>query len=241
MKNILLQTTSLRKRFVFLFLLGIAPLAQAEAFRPFKDIYGREFEASVVSVTPVSVRLKNAAGKEIDFQINLLSPQDQTYVRAWKPTGPVPESTEFMKTFEKDLVIVEGKSASSFDQPLGQVKYFAFYKSASWCPPCRKFTPDLVKFYNRMKEKHPEFELIFVSSDRSGKDMEAYMADYKMPWPAFKHGKHKGLVRSKGNGIPCLVVTDAHGNVLHDSYTDQGDYRGPSAVLKDLEKLLGNS
>src|SRR5690606_10146272 len=115
----------------------------------------------------------------------------------------------------------DGKKVSALKNPeLGKVKYFAFYRSASWCGPCRNFTPKLVKFYNRIKPKHPEFELIFVSSDRSEDSMESYMVDDRMPWPAFEFGKHKSLVRSNGNGIPCLIITDADGKKLYDSYTE---------------------
>ena len=48
----------------------------------------------------------------------------------------------------------------------GAPKYTALYFSAHWCPPCRMFTPKLVEWYNNFKPKHPDFELVFVSSDR---------------------------------------------------------------------------
>jgi nucleoredoxin len=204
-----------------------------------KDIYGREFEAEIVSVQPSTVRLRNADGKEIDFAINQLKPESQTQARNWKAPGKAGALSEFTNEFKDDLVILKDNKVVSLKDPdLGNVKYYAFYKSASWCGPCRKFTPELVKFYNRIKPDHPEFELIMISHDRSEKAMEAYMKSDNMPWPAFEQGKHADAVKSYGTGIPCLIVTDASGKKLFDSYTEKGQYMGPSSVMREIEKLL---
>eukprot|EP00755_Sulcionema_specki_P011617 Sspe_Gene.49432::Locus_26667_Transcript_1_1_Confidence_1.000_Length_1365::g.49432::m.49432/K17609/NXN; nucleoredoxin len=50
------------------------------------------------------------------------------------------------------------------------------YFSAHWCPPCRNFTPKLAKFYADYKKFAPDFEIIFVSSDRDEKSMQEYFA-----------------------------------------------------------------
>ena len=71
--------------------------------------------------------------------------------------------------------------------------YLLIYFSAHWCPPCRQFTPKLVNFYNSYGENRP-FDLVFVSSDRSEKDMFAYMRETKMPWPAMQF---KGAAASR--------------------------------------------
>ncbi|HEX8309741.1 MAG TPA: thioredoxin-like domain-containing protein [Chthoniobacteraceae bacterium] len=85
---------------------------------------------------------------------------------------PVAAAENILSTALKDkLVAMEGKELKKFDDaPLAEAKYFAFYYSASWCPPCRAFTPDLVKFYKRRKRTNPNFELVFVSNDRSAED-----------------------------------------------------------------------
>ena len=68
---------------------------------------------------------------------------------------------------KNDLVSLQGKKLHRFDDaPLAGTKYFAVYYSASWCAPCKAFTPKLVEFYNRIKPANPNFELIFVSRDR---------------------------------------------------------------------------
>ena len=43
------------------------------------------------------------------------------------------------------------------------MKFWGMYFSASWCPPCKYFTPKLIDFYWAMK--HKKFEVLLVSHD----------------------------------------------------------------------------
>ena len=52
--------------------------------------------------------------------------------------------------------------------PEKAIDHFLFYYSASWSPSCRKFTPDLIKFYNRAKKQNSNFEIVSVSDRKSG-------------------------------------------------------------------------
>ena len=143
-----------------------------------------------------------------------------------------------------DLVTSRNGILQAFnDQALDRKKLIGLYFSARWCPSCRKFTPELVEYYNRVVAAHPEFEIVFVSNDRSGPAMEAYMRDTQMPWPAVSFDKiaeKEVLNRYAGSGIPCLVVIDAQGKVISDSY-DGKTYRGPQKVLADLDRLFAGS
>lgn len=120
------------------------------------------------------------------------------------------------------------------------VRYYALYYSASWCGPCREFTPQLVRAYRELKARHPEFELVFVSADHSAGDMAAYMQHDAMPWPAVNYDRRDNKITSySGPGIPCLVFVDEKGRVLSDSY--EGDnYVGPQKVLRDVRRILGS-
>jgi nucleoredoxin len=97
-----------------------------------------------------------------------------------------------------------------------------------------------VSYYNRVAAAHPEFEILFVSDDKDAAAMENYMRDDQMPWPALSFDKIAGnaaLRKYAGSGIPCLVVVDDSGKVVFDSYS-AGNYRGPEAVLADLDQLF---
>ncbi len=134
------------------------------------------------------------------------------------------------------LFSLERNDLQAYDESnLDKAKLIAIYFSAHWCPPCRAFTPDLVQFYNRVKKNHPEFELVFCSSDKSQSAMVGYMKEARMPWPVIDYEKRFVLKKYGGNGIPNLVVLDADGKVVMSSYVG-GEYVGPQKVLADLDR-----
>lgn len=60
--------------------------------------------------------------------------------------------------FKGDLVAWKnGRLVRFDDEGLATKTLVALYFSAHWCAPCRKFTPQLVEFYNRVASQHPEF------------------------------------------------------------------------------------
>jgi nucleoredoxin len=146
--------------------------------------------------------------------------------------------SEFLKS---DLIQVRhGDIAHADETALASKKLIAFYFSAEWCGPCRKFTPELIEYYKRVTPEHPEFEVVFYSNDKSQYAMEKYMRDENMPWPAIDFAKLKDkevLKKNAGNGIPSLVLVDAGGNVISSSFAD-GKFRGPQQVLADLDAIF---
>jgi nucleoredoxin len=133
-----------------------------------------------------------------------------------------------------------GNLVSGYDEELGPKQIYGLYFSAHWCAPCRKFTPQLVAYYNQIAHDHPEFEIIFVSADKSAEDMATYMRESGMPWPAIEYGKLANvpaLQKYAGRGIPDLVIVDASGKVLADSFVG-GKYVGPGRVLDDLSAIF---
>jgi len=158
----------------------------------------------------------------------LESPQ---YIRS------APTSDKMMRLLDGKLLrMVNRAPASVSSQDLRNVRYFAFYFSASWCQPCKMFTPQLVEFYKEAKKVRPEFEIIFVSADRSAEKMEAYMQDDQMPWPAVRYDAIDASIRKFGaRFIPWLtVVTDDGVTVL--PITDQSS--SAFNTLPALSKLL---
>ena len=134
--------------------------------------------------------------------------------------------------FPKKLIDNKGKSVSS---KILENKIVGIYFSAQWCPPCRGFTPSLVDFRNKNSE---DFEVVFVSSDRSSEDQLKYMEKYNMNFYAIPHGsdaannlKKKFEVR----GIPSLVIVDAKGNTI--TKNGRGDVSAnPEGALASWQK-----
>ena len=150
----------------------------------------------------------------------------------------------FAAKFQNSLMVMDNGTPRALDaSKLAGVKYWAFYYSASWCPPCRAFTPDLVRFYRDFKPSHPDFELIFVNFDHSEDAMLNYMKSDSMPWPAvwFADIEHPELEAKKycGEGIPCLVLVDADGQVISDTFQN-GQYTDPHHVIADIRATVNN-
>lgn len=120
------------------------------------------------------------------------------------------------------------------------VDYLVFYGSASWCGPCRRFTPTLIDFYEN-EGGGERFEVVLISSDRDADAAAQYMAEYPMPWTMlpYDHGRSAAAREFRsGNGIPDLVVTHRDtGEIVSTAYVN-GEYRGPNAVLDDLQREL---
>jgi nucleoredoxin len=136
-----------------------------------------------------------------------------------------------------------GLLTSYYDEELNRKKIYGLYFSAHWCPPCRKFTPQLVDYYKRIEREHPEFEIVFISADKTADAMAGYMRDTGMPWPAIDYAKVSGMTalnKYLGSGIPDLVIIDGSGKILADSYV-KGNYVGPAQVLADLDNLFAKN
>jgi nucleoredoxin len=149
-------------------------------------------------------------------------------------SGSTAAISEFLKS---DLVHVHEGVINHVDETaLANKKLIAFYFSAEWCGPCRKFTPQLVDYYKRIAPEHPEFEIVFFSNDKSQYAMEKYMRDENMPWPAIDFPKLKDkavLQKNAGKGIPAIVLVDQTGNVISSSESG-----GPQKVLNDLDGIF---
>lgn len=189
-------------------------------------------------------KMKN--GRTVDIPAADLADADAELMKDWKPDEASTAASAsgavsvFDEVLEGQLVKLSGESLKRHSLEQKPTKYYLFYYTASWCPPCQKFTPNLVEFYNTHKPESGEFEIILVTSDRDEDAMEEYAVDKKMEWPHLKLSKverFKKKFQHPGSGIPNLVLTDLEGNLLATSYEGK-QYMGPSVVMKHLGDLL---
>lgn len=233
--------------------LGLAAMfipAVSATARPWTNAQGQTIEAELQELkgatgSEVAV-LKLANGQTYDVALSTLSAADQAFAKeqaatsAEKPTetkAPAGPSM-FKDLLDGKLVAVDGKRVGKYEIE-SEPEYYAFYFSASWCGPCREFTPNLVSFYKENPGAKKTFEIVFVSRDQDENSMEEYMVHDAMPWPAIKFRyveRMDEVIKYMGNGIPCLVLVDREGKVISDSYVN-GNYRGPTAVMREMEAL----
>jgi nucleoredoxin len=114
----------------------------------------------------------------------------------------------FQDLFPGGLIDGEGNPVSL---EVLEGKAVGVYFSAHWCAPCRRFTPKLVAYRDAHRD---DFEVVFVSGDRSEKKQFAYMKSAGMKWPAvrFQSRASKTLMeRFVVEGFPTLVMVNAKG------------------------------
>ena len=174
------------------------------------------------------VVLQLPGGKRMKIRLNQLSAADQVHARSLaRPAGtaaaPAPGAAAaadkaippaLEELFGRRLVGEQVKRMSTADLA---GKKIGIYFSASWCPPCRAFTPLLVAAYTQLQTEGKPFEVVLVTSDQDKRSMEAYMEDHHMPWLAIPFGdKPIEALQQKFAvaGIPMLVVVDAAGTTL---------------------------
>ena len=78
--------------------------------------------------------------------------------------------------FSGPTLINQENKIKSIDTILQKNNIVMLYFSASWCPPCKQFTPKLATFYKQMKEegKGRSLEIIFISADRDVGSFQEY-------------------------------------------------------------------
>ena len=124
----------------------------------------------------------------------------------------------------------EGNDMSLSDYA-GKGKYVLVDFWASWCGPCRRENPHVVKLYDEYKDKG--FEIVGVSLDQ---DKDKWIAGIKadsLTWPQMSDIKgwdSEASVEYKIEGIPFTVLLDKEGKVIETNL--RGD--ALTAKLKEL-------
>jgi len=117
-------------------------------------------------------------------------------------------------------------------------KTVALYFSAHWCPPCRAFTPALVKFRNENADK--EFEIVFVSLDDSEEEKNTYIREMQMKWltiPGAGSTEAQSLAQKfQIQGIPALIVLRPDGSVVTENGREDVMFAPDKALQKWKEK-----
>jgi peroxiredoxin len=115
----------------------------------------------------------------------------------------------------------------------GKVVLLDFW--ASWCRPCRAENPNVVRVYNKYKNKG--FDILSVSLDRSrGPWLQAIEKD-KMTWHHVSDLKYWQSVAAKTyrvSSIPATFLLDKDGKIIAKNL------RGPALEAK-LKEVLGSS
>ena len=114
----------------------------------------------------------------------------------------------------------------------GKDKYVLIDFWASWCRPCRIANPQIVKIYNKYKDKG--FEIVGVSLDRDKAEWTKAIKDDALEWiqmSDLNYWKSEAVRLYAINTIPYTVLLDKEGNILEKGLK-------PDELEKKLKELL---
>lgn len=138
-------------------------------------------------------------------------------------------------------VLQDGKLVSVDTDQWPEPQIYLAYFSAGWCPPCHRFTPELVRQYKEIQKTYPGWiEVVMLSSDENSSAAAGYAAEFNMPWPIVEfHSREqvRPLLQWEASGIPNLVAVTRDGDILYSSYHGT-EYVGPQDVLDKVGNLL---
>ena len=175
-----------------------------------------------------NLTLKEKGLKELTFIYSKLTGagKDNTYA------DKILQRIELLQALEKGAVAPnfslntpEGETLSMHEIP-GKVKIIDFW--ASWCYPCRKENPFMVKLYEKYHEKG--LEIIGVSLDNDHKKWTAAIEKDGLPWiqiSALKKWQCKSVKLYDVKSVPHTVILDGENRII------ARNVRG-----EELEKLI---
>jgi thiol-disulfide isomerase/thioredoxin len=113
----------------------------------------------------------------------------------------------------------------------GKVVLIDFW--ATWCGPCIREIPNVVKSYNSLHAQGFEIVGISLERDKDSKKLLDYVNDKNMPWPQYHdglHWKNKLSMKFGIRSIPAMWLIDKQGNLV--------DMNARSGLEAKVKKLL---
>lgn len=202
-----------------------------------------------LDVSIVGVVATNLDGTDDEFVARLLAAanplieksDDETVKQAFGEAnlqGIVRRLNLLGRPIEISGKLLDGKEVD-WESYRGKVVLVDFW--ASWCGPCRREIPNILKLYEAYHDKG--FDVLGVSLDLTKQDAERAMREDGIPWPSIFQEPDKNavdprfskpLVRHYGiGGIPKAILVDQEGKVVHM------EARGEN-LAKELQRLLGD-
>lgn len=134
-----------------------------------------------------------------------------------------------MPDFSGNTVNEQGKFDSATLR--GKVVLVNFW--ATWCPPCRKEIPSLLKLQEKYRDKG--FAVVGISMDEGGSKLVGkFLAKQKVSYPVIIGDA--GLARGFGGviGVPASFLVDRQGELIrrYDGFATEDE------LQEEIEKLL---
>jgi thiol-disulfide isomerase/thioredoxin len=132
--------------------------------------------------------------------------------------GTAKADVDLSKPLDLKFKAIDGR-AVDLAQLRGKVVIIDFW--ATWCPPCRHISPDLVTLYKKYHSKGLEIVGVSVDSDMGG--LVKVVKDEGIPWPQYCDGKGQDNAVAAQFGIeefPTIYLVNKQGVVVNKEMRD---------------------
>ncbi len=204
---------------------------------------------SIVSQMKPSLSLWYALNNGVlnpEEEYKFLTPIVANLKKAMPTSKYAPEFTAYaaqLEEFGKALQVGQDAPEIALNSPDGKQiklsslrgKYVLIDFWASWCGPCRMENPNVVRTYNKYKDKN--FEIYGVSLDRTKDDWLKAIEKDQLTWTHVSDLKFWSSEGAKAYGvraIPATYLIDPTGKIIAKNL------RGESLELK-LSEILGDA
>ena len=212
-------------------------------------------KSSIASITALSFLNLREEGdiqlfRDIEKGLSKSVPNSEYYKSVKAQLVQIETQLEIQKEQEEKRKAQEARTAVgavapelNFKNPQGEVitleslrgNYVLIDFWASWCRPCRMENPNVVKSYNKYKDKG--FTVYSVSLDKDPARWQNAIIQDGLVWPNhvsdLKQWQTEATKIYGFNGIPFTVLIDPEGKIIAKNL------RGP-ALENKLEELLGS-
>lgn len=148
------------------------------------------------------------------------------------PLMALPQVGEVAPDFT--LRTLDGEMQYQLSELKGQVVYLDFW--ASWCGPCRRAFPEVMKLHDEFAEKG--LEVLAISLDKAPGPAKQFIAKQGSTFPALFDASQKAAVGYGVRSIPSTVIVDAEGKV---AFSMVGfDPRRVAEITEIIETLLAD-
>ncbi|BDD00410.1 TlpA disulfide reductase family protein [Persicobacter psychrovividus] len=175
----------------------------------------KEHNTSIVSADLLAQQAPGLKTEQLKSGLDLLqgaATETEVYQRMTERYNTLNATAEGQPVLNFTMQTPEGKEFST-EALQGKVFMIDFW--ASWCGPCRKENPNVVKMYN---EYHKQgFEIVGVSLDNKKENWEKAITKDKLTWhhvSDLKGWKNEVAQKYGINSIPATVLVDASGKIV---------------------------